>query len=534
MSPTGQAGFATRWVLILLLKARRGKMSQGQRRRGAKPARWLYPWAVERRYAGAMRLWARPMREYVQSFLRTHSEAILRGDGASITGQAREDAIAGKTFKLMVNSLNAWVGKYVPEKPLQGKPVGTPYSGLLESPIYAGLGNMADSAFDFNGGQYEKSAKSALGIDFPADEEWWKDARSAWIDQNYELIRSDFRKYISEVNTLTEKAVMSGWSVKTLGEAVLAMDRKLTQGRANFIARDQIGKLNGQITQARMESVGLTMYEWSTSMDERVRSSHRAMDRKLCRWDDGSVYSEDGGKTWKERPSGAFIGHPGQDYQCRCTALAYWQELVNEVDKQIDGDETPQATTETPKKEKTSKFFKMENVKKEKNARYHKHIGKSNDWFKSLTKSEKNAMMEYTGTRYKEINKFLFGEPVAYPNKKAEYAKYVKELDAALKKYPLDENIIIYRGDDPRNYSSWEIGGKYPIHCYQSCAVLKGEVWSWKGMTITIHVPKGTRGAFIDGHGENPDEEEYLLARGLSYKVLKKTKKTMVLEVVNE
>jgi hypothetical protein len=96
-----------------------------------------------------------------------------------------------------------------------------------------------------------------------------------------------------------------------------------------------------------MEAAGLSMYVWSTSGDERVRGdpagsypdaepSHYIMDSRLCRWDDSSVYSEDGGKTWIDRPSSWCQLHPGQDYQCRCTALAYWNEIIDEVDEQID------------------------------------------------------------------------------------------------------------------------------------------------------------------------------------------------------
>jgi hypothetical protein len=149
--------------------------------------------------------------------------------------------------------------------------------------------------------------------------------------------------YIQGVNAAVERAVTTGASVSTLTKQILALDDKITKGRANFIARDQIGKLNGEITQRRMESVGLSMYIWETSGDERVRGdpggkypdaipSHHLMDGLMCRWDNSSVYSEDGGKTWKPRPSGAVLLHPGQDYICRCTAIAYWQELVGEAD----------------------------------------------------------------------------------------------------------------------------------------------------------------------------------------------------------
>jgi hypothetical protein len=35
------------------------------------------------------------------------------------------------------------------------------------------------------------------------------------------------------------------------------------------------------------------------------------------------------------RPSGAVLQHPGMDYQCRCTATAFWEELVMEADAMI-------------------------------------------------------------------------------------------------------------------------------------------------------------------------------------------------------
>jgi uncharacterized protein with gpF-like domain len=108
--------------------------------------------------------------------------------------------------------------------------------------------------------------------------------------------------------------------------------------QANLIARDQIGKLNGQTTQARMESLGLTLYEWSTSGDERVRTSHLKLEGKLCKWSDPTVYSEDGGKTWNSRPASWCQFHPGYDIQCRCTALSYWQEVIDEIDAEIDSE----------------------------------------------------------------------------------------------------------------------------------------------------------------------------------------------------
>ena len=311
---------AARNALIVLIKAQRHGMTPAQRMKRKKPARWLYPWATEHHYATLYRAWVKPVREYVRDYIARHEEAVLRGDGADAV--IRRDAAAGESFALMVRSLNGWVNAYISD---DGEK-------KLRSPIYMGLGNIADSAFSFNGGQYDKSCKSSLGVEFPSDESWWTGARKLWQDTNYDIIRSDIKKYIADINSATEQAVTNGWSVKALSDKIQALDAKITRSRANFIARDQMGKLNGTITQRRMQDIGLTMYEWSSSLDERVRESHAVMDGKLCRWDDATVYSEDGGKTWKPRPSGAVLMHPGMDYQCRCTALAWFDELLDEAD----------------------------------------------------------------------------------------------------------------------------------------------------------------------------------------------------------
>jgi uncharacterized protein with gpF-like domain len=81
----------------------------------------------------------------------------------------------------------------------------------------------------------------------------------------------------------------------------------------------------------RMESVGLSMYIWETSGDERVRSSHELMDGLLCRWADPTVYSRNKGKDWIPRPEGAALTHPGEEDGCRCCALSYLDEIVGEV-----------------------------------------------------------------------------------------------------------------------------------------------------------------------------------------------------------
>ena len=311
---------AARSALIVLLRAQRSGMSRTQKLKRKKPSRWLYPWATEHRYTQSYRAWVKPVRAFVHEYMEKHQEAVLRGDSANAV--VRQDAVAGESFAGMVRSLNGWVGAYISDDEEK----------KLRSPIYVGLRDIAENAFNFNGGQYDKSVKNAIGVNFPSDESWWPNARKQWQDNNYDVIRSDIRKYIADINSVTEQAVTNGWGVSVLSEKLTALDTKITKSRAAFIARDQIGKLNGTVTQKRMQDIGIKMYEWSSSSDERVRDSHALMDGLLCRWDDATVYSEDGGKTWIPRPAGAVLMHPGMDYQCRCCALAWFDELIDEAD----------------------------------------------------------------------------------------------------------------------------------------------------------------------------------------------------------
>ena len=82
-----------------------------------------------------------------------------------------------------------------------------------------------------------------------------------------------------------------------------------------------------------MEEAKLKLYVWSTCGDERVCDACKIMDDKLCRWESPYVFSDDGGKTWKRRPKGAVMTHPGEhkECNCRCTSMAYHPELVGDI-----------------------------------------------------------------------------------------------------------------------------------------------------------------------------------------------------------
>ncbi len=77
------------------------------------------------------------------------------------------------------------------------------------------------------------------------------------------------------------------------------------QSHARLIARDQVSKATGSFNNVRQVQAGFSQYTWSSSNDNRVRPTHMA--------NEGMVFE------WNNAPA---TGHPGEDIQCRCVALA--------------------------------------------------------------------------------------------------------------------------------------------------------------------------------------------------------------------
>lgn len=191
------------------------------------------------------------------------------------------------------------------------------------SRILRGLERRAEDVANWNRTQFNSAIKKVIGVDIfsgGADAQALKATMGSWARENASLITNINEKVMTDVSGIAQRGLRSGSSPKDIA-AQVKKTMKTTDARAKLIARDQVSKLNGDITKSRNEALGIDRYFWSTSGDERVRDSHSAMNGKLCRWDDPSVYSDDGGKSWKRRSSiGGYIGHPSEDYQCRCVS----------------------------------------------------------------------------------------------------------------------------------------------------------------------------------------------------------------------
>lgn len=128
------------------------------------------------------------------------------------------------------------------------------------------------------------------------------------VSENVALIQSIPRERRENFQNMLIRNVNDGTPVRDVVKQVRKEFQK-TQNRAQLLARDQINKLNGEITQFRLRKIGVQRYIWRTVGDERVRSRHAAVNGKMFKWDDPPAVGVNGQKV-----------NPGQDIQCRCYA----------------------------------------------------------------------------------------------------------------------------------------------------------------------------------------------------------------------
>lgn len=161
--------------------------------------------------------------------------------------------------------------------------------------------------------EWKKAVKSTLGIDLMDDYytgELYRTMMERWVEDNVALIKTIPQESLGRMRQIVLEGYQNGETTTAIVKQIqrtYSVDRR----HAQLLARDQIAKLSGDITQQQQQDAGVVEYVWSTSGDSRVRPSHAALNHKRFRWDDPPVVDEKTGRRC----------HPGKDYQCRCCAL---------------------------------------------------------------------------------------------------------------------------------------------------------------------------------------------------------------------
>lgn len=164
---------------------------------------------------------------------------------------------------------------------------------------------------DWNRKQMTRILSSALSVDVYLSDPWLATELNGFVNTNVALIGSIPRNMLRSAEITVGQSIRQGLRVEEIEkqlEGDYGVNKKATN-RAELIARDQVGKFNGDLNHLRQENLGIKEYTWRTVRDERVRPFHADLEGTTQRWDDPPVVSADGRKC-----------HPGEDFQCRCQA----------------------------------------------------------------------------------------------------------------------------------------------------------------------------------------------------------------------
>lgn len=168
----------------------------------------------------------------------------------------------------------------------------------------AAVGSLAADVLRFTSRSVTRQLLTIAGIDVTETAGQTAELLEEWAQNNVELITSLDDRYFDDIRTAVLETVGQGHSTRALSKAI-SERYGVTRSRADLIATDQVGTLNGQITQHRQTTLGVEKYTWSDSNDSRVRPKHRELDGTVRKWSEPHPTE----------------GHPGTAIRCRCSAI---------------------------------------------------------------------------------------------------------------------------------------------------------------------------------------------------------------------
>lgn len=289
---------STKLETIRLRKKQVGK-------KGKRQPTWLYPSSQEREYSRKLLSLNKELKELIKSYLLPEIPGMI------LEVQANDPKLRHDDFIDRLKGIIIFIGNSIQNK-VQSTIRGADETGVQIS--------------NFNKSQFDKVNESVFGINLFANEPFLTDQLKLFASQNAQYIRSMPVQELERVSDIVQRGLQEGKRFTDVAKEI-QKSFGITDRKARLIARDQTAKLNGSLTKLRQQEIGVELYTWQTSGDERVRDSHRVMDGKTCKWSDPTVYLKDG--KWVKRPTSATHNHPLVDINCRCAAIGNYEALIN-------------------------------------------------------------------------------------------------------------------------------------------------------------------------------------------------------------
>ena len=276
------------------------KRKKKTRRALKRPARQATPDSIEREYMRKFNKILNRLEKLIKARVVKELPKLVEQHNKKLPTSDRMDAtIAQKVAKLFVSI----------EKSLADLPT---------SMVQGAAEDIAKKTNKFNKAQVAKVFKSVVGVDLLGKEPWLAEQLEMFSIGNANLISDVSQQFINNTQQTVMEGLRQGLRHEEIAKRILsksgkglASDLRKAKKRAALIARDQVSKLNGQLTQLRQENVGVQKYIWRTVRDSRVRNSHREREGKEF--------------DWSNPPSD---GHPGEPINCRCFAEPVLDDII--------------------------------------------------------------------------------------------------------------------------------------------------------------------------------------------------------------
>lgn len=169
----------------------------------------------------------------------------------------------------------------------------------------------------FQRAQLGRQVRAAISVDInkiAATEKGIRASIDGWIAVNVDLIKTMPDVYFDDVRQQVSAAIERGTRHEVLAQQ-LAGRYEIPINRAALIARDQVGKLYGQLNAQRQQNLGIRKFIWRDAGDNRVREEHADLNGQTFPYDDPPAE-----------------GMPGEPISCRCYADPDLSEIFNLVD----------------------------------------------------------------------------------------------------------------------------------------------------------------------------------------------------------
>lgn len=172
--------------------------------------------------------------------------------------------------------------------------------------------------------QLDRQARAALGVNPFLSDRKLQPLTEGFVNANVGHVKGLVDDVASRLERKTLTALQDGMLYPDFAKQ-LESSFGFADSRAKLIARDQTGKLYGQINAARQKELGVTSFIWRTSEDDRVREEHVELDGQTFDYDNPPDE-----------------GLPGEPIQCRCTAEPDFSAILDDADTEQQPGESDQ------------------------------------------------------------------------------------------------------------------------------------------------------------------------------------------------